>query len=150
VRVLIETRGEGGFIMTYPSDGYEWFYKDLSQISKITPQERQLLFTCAKTFNEIIEQPVIRKEYTESSSVFDNYNQNGDIESVLEECGWTYKGNCNGNRMYLRPNGQQEWSAGWHPEKRLFMVFTTSTLFENEKAYNASYVLAYLKFDKNM
>lgn len=150
VKVLIETRGEGGFIMTYPSDGYEWFYKDLSEIKRITPQERSLLFACAKTFNEVFEKPVVQKEYTENNTVFDKWNQTGDIESVLEEHGWTYKGNCNGNRMYLRPNGTQEWSAGYHPETKLFRVFTTSTQFTNNTTYNPSQVLAYLKFDKNM
>src|SRR5690606_27496311 len=44
VRVLIETRGEGGQIACYPTPKYELVRGDFSTIQEITPEERQILF----------------------------------------------------------------------------------------------------------
>jgi len=41
------------------------------------------------------------------------------------------------------------WSADWNEAKRIFYVFTSSTEFEQNKGYNASQVLAKLKFRDN-
>lgn len=149
VKSIIETRGEGGFIMTAPSAGYEWFYKDLTQISMITPEERAILISSARFFNEVFVEQKHKKEYVASHTVFDEWNQRGDIEAILEEEGWTYKGMCRGNRMYLRPGSEHKWSAGYHPDTHLFRVFTTNSDFENDKTYNPSQVLAFLKFNKD-
>src|SRR3990172_8281370 len=117
VKGLIETRGEGGFIMTYPSKGYEWIYGDLSKICTITESERDVLIDCAMSFNEVFDVVTTkRKEYTSNNTVFEKSNESGDVEVILEEHGWDFKGVCNGNRMYLRPNGTGLWSAGYHPE----------------------------------
>lgn len=58
METLIETRGEGGFIITAPSHGtvnpdgdYKLKYGGLDSIPSITPEERQQLFDVAKSFN---------------------------------------------------------------------------------------------------
>jgi hypothetical protein len=60
VKVLIETRGEGGFSVMAPSNGnvhpdglpYEVMAGSVETIATITPAERQKLFDLAETFDE--------------------------------------------------------------------------------------------------
>jgi len=148
-KVLIETRGEGGYFACYPTPKYEFIYKDFTQISTITADERDTLIECAKVFNEVVTQSRTSKSYTSSENVFTRFNATGDVEKILEESGWTFKGICRGNRMYLRPNGEKKWSAGYHPDSKLFRVFTQSSEFDNDTTYNPSQVLAYIKFNKD-
>jgi len=49
----------------------------------------------------------------------------------------------------LRPGGKGKWSAEYNSDKRLFYVWTSSSEFDNEKAYNPVQVLATLKFNKD-
>ena len=50
VRVLLETRGEGGMIVCFPSKGYEFIQGDWYSISELTLDERETLFNIARQF----------------------------------------------------------------------------------------------------
>jgi len=50
---LIETRGEGGQVVAPPSPGYKYIQGEPSIIPTITPEEREILFSIAKSFNEL-------------------------------------------------------------------------------------------------
>ena len=56
VKVLIETRGEGGQIAVYPSPGYEMIQGSWLTIPSITEDERDILIETARTFNEYMEE----------------------------------------------------------------------------------------------
>lgn len=151
VRVLIETRGEGGQIVVAPTPGYRFLSGDLSSIPTIEPEEREVLISCARMLNEyFVEQP---KPYVESHkttgeglSPGDDYNQRGDVVALLEHHGWTRVQHVN-NRMYLRRPGQTTalTSGNFDYDVRWFSVFTTSTIFEPEKAYKPWHVFAMLE-----
>ncbi len=53
--VLLETRGEKGYIASYPSPGYRGIQKKYSEIPTITAEDRELILSSAREFNEIIE-----------------------------------------------------------------------------------------------
>jgi hypothetical protein len=150
VRVLLETRETGGYFMIAPSDGYKIIYKSLDKISEITPSERQTLFLCARLLNEVFETPALKKTdikvLSENVSPFDEWNNRGDIIGLLENEGWKITQSRGSKNLFLRPGGTGKWSADWDDSKRLFYVFTSSSEFEQGKAYNASQVLAKLKF----
>lgn len=152
VKVLIETRGEGGYFVVAPSPNYKLVYGDFLEIHEITEDEREILFNCAKSFNTYFE-PVYEKNYVKHDtfevglSPFDDYNKRGDVPKLLENCGWKFIKETNGNMMFLRPSGTGIWSAGWSEERRIFYVFTTSSEFESNKGYNAVNTLAKLKFN---
>lgn len=57
VRVLLETRGTGGFIMCFPSKGYEIIHNDYYGISEITIEQRELILSIARSFNEVYDEP---------------------------------------------------------------------------------------------
>jgi len=51
-KVLIETRGEGGYFLVYPSEGYKFIQRNPLTIETITREEREMLFACALVHNE--------------------------------------------------------------------------------------------------
>lgn len=151
VKVLIETRGRGGYFMCAPSEGYELIYGSFDKIQEITPEERETLFDCAKTFNTYFKEVIVKKEFkqviSENVSPFEDYNERGDVLALLQNEGWKITHQQGHRNFLLRPSGTGKWSADYHDDKRLFYVFSTSTEFESERAYNPSQVLTILKFN---
>lgn len=150
VKVLLETRGEGGFIACYPTPGYEVIYGSLNNINCISVEERETLLNCAKSFNQVFKPIYEKKEVKEiistNQSPFEAWNDSGDVIGILQQNGWTVT-NERGSKVYLlRPSGTGKWSAEFHQDKRLFYVWTSSSEFENERAYNPVQVLATLNF----
>jgi len=151
VRVLVETRGEGGYFMIAPSEGYKVIYGDLKQISILSALERETLLVCARTLNEVFEAAIVNKTHqktiSENLSPFEDWNNRGDVLNFLEMEGWTLKLKNGAKNLLLRPAGTGMWSADWNEEKRIFYVFTSSSEFEQNKGYNPTQVLAKLKFN---
>lgn len=148
-RVLIETRGEGGYFMCSP--GYAIVYGQLTKINEISESERGVLLSCANLFNEIIENKEIVKTYTDKKfneftiSPFDDYNDRADVLALLESHGWQQVNKIGENIHFLRPGGTQVNSATYHISKDVFYVFTTSTEFEANKGYNKAQVYTILE-----
>ena len=107
VRVLLETRGEGGYIMCYPTPGYELIHLDYYNIHEISVEERDLLHSIARQFNSVFEEETSysrqKFEKKDGVSVFDDYNQRGDIVSLLQEHGWKVVGRKGSKTIFLRP-----------------------------------------------
>ena len=53
IKTLIETRGEGGYALVTPSDGYEVIQGSLLDVQQITPDEREILFGLATIYNTV-------------------------------------------------------------------------------------------------
>lgn len=154
VRVLLETRGTGGFIMCYPSKGYELIHRDFYGINEITEEEREMLFTIARSFNEVFEEvhtvPKSTKTKYEGLSPFEDYNERGDVVGLLESYGWKIVGQKGRKTIFLRPGQTTSQSSGnYDHEKGWFSVFTTSTEFEPQKAYRPYAVYAVLECNKD-
>ena len=88
--VLIETRGEGGYVIAPPTPKYTYIQGEPGNIPTITLEDRQIIFSIAKSFNELEE--IKPKIYTPSPttynstglSPFEDYNQRGDLVALLE------------------------------------------------------------------
>lgn len=149
VRVLLETRGEGGYIMCYPSKGYELVYGDFYGINEITPDERDIIHGVARQFNQVLDEQSIPKSLSKKRdglSPFDDYNERGDVVSLLENHGWKIVGQKGVKTIFLRPGQTTSQSSGnYDSEKNWFSVFTTSTEFEPQKAYLPYAVFATLE-----
>ena len=116
-RVLIESRGLGGQVVVSPSAGYEFIFGDLCSISDITEQERDMLFSVARSFNEYFEEVSVPraqmpKQKTDGLSPFDDYNQRGDVVGLLESHGWKIVGNKGNKTIFLRPGQTTSHSSG--------------------------------------
>lgn len=153
VRVLLETRGEGGYIMCFPSKGYELIYGDYYSISEISTSQRETLHSIAMQFNTFVEEyfiPKHKSEKTKGLSVFDDYNERADVVGLLQSHGWKVVGQKGKKTVFLRPGQTTSQSSGnFDHEKNWFSVFTTSTEFEPSKAYLPYAVYAILECNKD-
>ena len=141
VRVLLETRGEGGFVVCFPSKGYELIYGDYYGINEITIEERETLHNIARQFNEIIEEhrpntKIESRKGVKGITPFDDYNDRGDVVGLLESHGWKIVSQKGSKTVFLRPGQTSSQSSGnFDSDKNWFSVFTTSTSFDPQKAY---------------
>lgn len=153
VKVLMETRGEGGYFVAPPTQGYEFIQGNLSTINSITSAEYELLFTIARSFDQMPfkNEHLQTKVSTESQwngklSPFDDFNQRGDVLGILKEHGWTFIYQSGPREHYKRPGTTDSvTSANFHRDSRIFYVFSTSTEFEAGRGYNPVQVYAILK-----
>jgi hypothetical protein len=154
VRVLIETRGEGGQIVCEPTPGYEFIFGDLLSISEITPDKRDLLHSIARQFNQVLEEQAPPKkergEKIDGLSVFDDYNKRGDVIALLQEHGWKVVTQKGKKTIFLRPGQTTSHTSGnFDHERNWFSVFTTSSEFEPMRAYLPYAVYAVLECNKD-
>jgi hypothetical protein len=145
--VLIETRGEGGYVVAPPTDGY--IVLQGASIPTLTIDEREMLHSICRQYNQITEEaPRPRQVIAEADyglSPFEDFNQRGDAVAVLQSHGWTVVRETT-ERVILRRPGKSEGTSGdYLKDKRWFGVFTTSTQFEPQKAYNPAAVFCMLE-----
>lgn len=152
IKVLIETRGIGGYIAIAPSPGYSIIQGKLSELKEITPEERDCLFITAVEFDTI---PVtdsrvdnyVKKhsgEWEGGENPFEAYNQHGDPVELLLSFGWEKTGQNGPNVLLKRPGTENKVSATFHEAKRVFYVFSSSTVFDQNRGYTPASVYAKL------
>lgn len=140
IRVLLETRGEKGYIACHPTIGYEFVHGDLFNINTITASEREILMNVAYSFNEVMKEPVRHKELPTKDykglSPCDDYNERADVVSLLENHGWTVVGEKGSKVLLKRPGDTKaDHSGNYDREKNWFSVFSTSTEFQSQTPY---------------
>lgn len=136
---LIETRGQGGYIVTYPTRGYVLLQGDWANLNTITPEERNLLWGCAATFDESDkvkpnhDQPTQVKH--EAPAIAD------DFRSMMERHGWKLVGTSKGREDWLRPGKEKGISATWNYIDDSFYVFSSNAApFKDNHRYTISQV----------
>lgn len=150
VKVLIETRGEGGYIIVPPSPGYSFIQHDFSRIPQISPSQRDLLLRTARFFNEVQQTPIVRyppkPRPAAELSPLDDYNLRGDIIGLLQKHGWTVVRQNEKRTWFKRPGDSDKRSSGdYNHDLGLFSVFSTSTEFESGRGYLPYAVYAVLE-----
>lgn len=137
--VAIETRASGGYFLISPSKGYQIISGSIDHIPTITIEERDELFSIARSFNCSHKEKQVYDTSIEKPG--DDYDNKADIPELLRLHGWTYVGGNN----WRRPNKTIGISATWnHIPNRLF-VFSSSTQFEPNVAYRPWHIYAILK-----
>lgn len=138
IKVLIETRGSGGFIAIAPTKGYKFIQHHLHQIPEITPEEREVLMNTAREFNKNFkgEQVVFHSNPAEGElSPLEDYNEKGDVLGLLVKHSWKIISDNGDEALLRRPGKNEGHSAGYTRSKKWFTVFSTSTEFDQLKAY---------------
>ena len=149
IRVLIETRGRGGYVLGPPSSGYKKISGDA--IPTISSEEREMLLELARSFNIAIDAPIKSqssggynaKEF--GLSPFEDYNKRADISGLLQQHGWKVISENNTKIVFRRPGKDKGTSGDYLKDKQWFSVFTTSSSFEPNKAYLPYAVFAVLE-----
>lgn len=136
--VAIETRASGGYFLIAPSEGYEIVSGSIGNIPTISPDERDELFSVARSFDTRSREKLV---YGTSELPGDDYDSKADIPELLRSFGWTHVG---GN-YWRRPGKSRGISATWNRIPNRFFVFSSSTDFEPNVAYKPWHVYAVLK-----
>ena len=149
-QVLIETRGEGGFVVLAPSTGHEtgrmWtrITGAPATVPTISADERDALYAIANTLDQMpaVEhhEPPARGGSTlqvVGERPGDDYNARTDWADILLPLGWTVVHTFSRTRTWRRPGKNDGISAttGRNDGDNLY-VFSTSTEFDSEKPYS--------------
>lgn len=155
-KAIIETRGQGGLIKCYPSEGYTLLQNSFENIPILTPEERLQLFVSAKMLNQTVRKDASKRTNREDQiyfKKFPKYNEDPDIAiHLLEKHGWSFHSEDSEWINLTRPDksAKDGISAGYHKEGKFLYVFSTSqNHFEEEKPYNNHAIYAELECDGN-
>ena len=153
-QATIETRGEGGYFVCAPSMNYAMYYGGFDFISKLTPQETEIVLSTTTCFNEFFQEPknIPERTRTENSdpndlSPFDDYDSRHDLSGLLTSNGWRELFRRGEQIFYQRPGKEGRGvSATWNSIPNRFYCFSTATCFPNNTVFKPSAVYAILKF----
>ena len=149
VKVLLETRGEGGYVIAPPTKGYQYLQGSPEDIPTLTEREREGLLRIAKSFNELEEE--VTPEPSRSTdypglSPFEDYNERGDVVGLLETKGWRVVKDTKDRVHLLRPGQTESKTSGnFHKGLRVLRIFSSSTEFNPDRGYSASQVFSLLE-----
>jgi hypothetical protein len=145
-KALIETRGEGGYIITAPTFGgvnkggvYKLTSGSIETIARITPDERQALHDLARVFDEVPARLDDRPSATggiDGGRPGDDYAAATSWAEILEPHGWVRIYGRLGVDTWRRPGKGHGVSATTnYQDSDLFYCFSSSTPFEPERGY---------------
>lgn len=176
VRVLIETRGEGGQTVMAPSfgathsTGLGWvnFYGNPTTVAHITCAERDALHAIARMLNQVPDRPAPAtprqpRILDGTESPMERYNREADWFDILIPHGWQYVCQRGETSWWLRPGKDPHDLRGGHGcsattgHKKdeagadLMYVFSTSvTDLDIERSMSKAYVKSLLDFNGDM
>ena len=144
--VTFETRGRGGQIVVWPTKGYKIIGK-ITDVVEITPDERNIIWSCARMMNAEVPKPEPMKNQP-TDSVWDGdvdettpwgeFRSTYNVIDILTSAGWSIVDENERMIRVKRPgNTNAETSGVVFKDSGLFMPFTTSTQFEAEQPYDA-------------
>lgn len=148
VKVLLETRGEGGYILVTPSPGYDHVF---GKVNTITPEEHDLILETARQFNEYVE---VKRDFrmfnkTENGvNPFEEFKERGDAPKLLIDNGWSVTYENNQIIRFRRPGKDASPSSAiYDKDSRVFSVFSTSTQFDTNRGYSPASLFIELEAD---
>lgn len=148
INVLIETRGEGGYVITAPSNGgvhptggaWTLLAGGFDQVATITAAEREALLDLARSLDQMPHEPA--REPAGGGRVGerpgDDFNARARWSDILEPYGWrALFVASDGNQHWRRP-GKSIGTSATISERGdgLLYVFTSSTEFDAPRAYS--------------
>lgn len=161
--VLLETRGEGGYGITAPTNGavhptgnpWQLLSGSFATIKTITPGDRKALFDLARSFDEM---PPTEIDTRPAASLpagdrpGDEFRAaSGDLNgwrSILEPHGWQLHHGRGAVGYWRRPGKDHGWSATTgHAGTDLLYVFSESTVFDTKRGYNPYTAYTILEHD---
>jgi len=131
---LIESRGIGGMVIAYDDTLSKINYH---QIKEISEEDREILWSCAKTYNYVVDIPIEPKkepkEYLETEiTCWDDFNQKTDIFEII---GSDFQIVANHNKKYIiKRHGATSPHSGYvYKEDNRMYLFSTGTCYPHEK-----------------
>ena len=148
---LIETRGEGGLVLCSPGKGYTLKRGELTALSVLTEDERNLLIKAARSLDESTPDEKVCKMFTckelSCTSDFrpgDEYNKNGDIISLLQKHNWRISSTC-GSTLHLTRPGKSSGTSATLRDRILYVFSSNAFPFEMNTGYTPFHVYTLLE-----
>jgi len=134
---ILETRGVGGYIFTYPENKVS--KKGYHQIDFITDDDREVLMSFSKMYNYIDEQPIEikrdKKVYSDNElTPWDDFNQRNDIFSIIND-EFSIVGNLSKKYIIKRFGGTSPHSGYVFKDSGFMFLFSTGTNYKHETLY---------------
>lgn len=145
VRVLVETREFGGYILCEPTPNYKHIYGSIKEISG---DEYDTLMEIMRSFNEykeVKQNRRIEKFKDNDINPFAEYDKRGDVLQLLESYGWTIEDERGSSVRLKRPGAVSSSSALFDTSSKVLTVYSTSTVFEANKGYAPATVFTLLE-----
>jgi hypothetical protein len=151
---VIETRGIGGCIFAYPDNKVS--KKGYFDIDFISDDDREILISFSKMYN--YEEPIkeiqqeikkIKKDYVEGEILpWDDFNQKNNIWDIVSS-EFTIVGNHK-DKIIIKRHGSTSPHSGYiYPSDNIMFLFTTGTIYDNEKPINPFTAYTYQRFNKD-
>lgn len=140
--VTFETRGRGGQIVAFPSQGYKIQGK-ITNVTRITPEERDILFRVARLMDEVTpivvdEVRIAGDQQSEDHTPWGEFRESHTALDILISNSWTVVGESSKYIYMLRPGDTDSKTSGViFKDSGLFWPFTTSTEFQAEQPYDS-------------
>ena len=142
----IEMKGEGGFIVIPPSEGYSLFKKN--DIPLLTQEEIAVMMAIIEDINEkkTIKKERVKTQKRDSeyyaTTPFDDFNHSDQGSMVIEKYGWKFEKE-NAHFIHFTRGGKKGGvSASFNKEKCYYHIFTTSDeQLEGNENYTPSYLV---------
>jgi len=152
---MIETRGEGGYCITYPTPGYTIIQGAVYNLGKMKREEREYLIRLAQKFTQVAPTSSDGEFATGNSAKTDpvsyfNWHHSDHAKDLLEQAGWKWlRRDEKTNLEYWRRPGKDDdsHSATWGKKHNSLYVFSSSAKpFTNDCYYTPFQILVLLQF----
>jgi hypothetical protein len=156
---LIETRGPGGYALAPGSPvechklrrPYKLLGGSFGAIPTITPEEREIIMSCARSLNEFVDPRSVvgapqRKPSGQGLRPGDDFNERGEARALLEKHGWTPLRSTGERELWARP-GADHTSASLLDGRVLYVYSTNAWPLEAGRAYSPFGLFAHLEHD---
>lgn len=153
-KAVIETRGQGGQFVAFPSPGYQAVKAPLEQVKTLSLSDAELLFSAARAIDRAPltghteAKPPTSLRTTGEVTPLDDYNARTSVEDMqaeIEAVGFALIRQRGENLHYRRPGkAGRDTSATLHVGLKRFYVFTTSTELQAGHAYSPAALMCHL------
>lgn len=146
---IIETRGEGGYVLAPPSNGYKLIRNSFKDLQFITESERTILLEFARSFDKFDNTKKIKVNVSDEKpgNIYDNTTEAiQEAKEALISIGWT---ELNFNNGWCRPGKNKGISATFgNVAPNVFYCFTVNAeYFEDRKGYTPFQIVGLIKYN---
>ena len=143
---LIETRGQGGYIVVYPTRGYSLLQGDWHDVPSISVTEREVLFSCAALFDESDKATPQAADTYQSTKNIQPPKDNDDFADLMQRHGWTLEKKVKDHEEWRRPGKESGVSATWnYIDNSLYIFSSNAAPFQANHRYTFDQIRAMLE-----
>lgn len=138
-QVRIETRGEGGYFLSPPSQGYQVLSGSLTSCPVLTHDEIEIIHSTARAFDEQRQDRQQQRTATPQKKYDDApgkaFNDSHSIVDLLKKYGWREAGRTGAGQAWTRPGKEKGGSAVLMGSGNLYVFSSNAAPLEPQQSY---------------